>query len=75
VFYNNLSSMAAAGAMRPGHCPGGGIQWSFLCEAGNLPHWVMHPALHRPICMVIEMASNLLEFLIVVDFDCPHNRS
>ena len=67
--------MAAAGAMRPGHCPGGGIQWSFLCEAGNLPHWVIHPALHHPICMVIEMASNLPEFFINVDFDRPHNRS
>jgi hypothetical protein len=44
-------------------------------EALDVLHWAMHPALHRCICMVIEVASNLPAFFVVADYLFAHNLS
>jgi hypothetical protein len=45
-----------------------------LHEATDALHWVMHPASHRRICMVIEIASVRRVFFVVIDFVLDHNH-
>jgi hypothetical protein len=44
-------------------------------EALDVLHWVMRPALHRRIRMVIEVASNLPAFFVVTDYLFAYNLS
>jgi hypothetical protein len=53
-------------------------QWWHLValhEATDALHWAMHPALYHCIRMIIEIASNLPAFFVVVDFVVGHNCS
>jgi hypothetical protein len=56
--------MAAAGAIRRRHLTDGDL---------DVLHWVMPPALYCHICMAIEIASDLLTFVVVVDSLLPTN--
>jgi hypothetical protein len=52
-------------------------QWQYpvaSSEALDVLHWAMGPALYRRIHMVIETASNLPAFFIVVDFLVANNQ-
>ena len=44
-------------------------------EALDVLHWVMRPASHRRICMVIEVASNLPAFFVIADYLFAHKLS
>jgi hypothetical protein len=45
-------------------------------EALDVLHWAMHPTLYRCIrIMVIETASNLPVFFVIVDSVVAHNHS
>jgi hypothetical protein len=46
-----------------------------LHEATDALHWAMRPVLYRHIRMGIEIASNLPEFFVIVDFVVGHKRS
>jgi hypothetical protein len=53
-------------------------QWRHLValhEATDALHWVMHPALHCRIRMVIKVASNLLAFFVIADYLFAHKLS
>jgi hypothetical protein len=43
-------------------------------EAQAVLHWAMHPGLFRRIRMVIEIASNLPAFFVVIDDLFAYNR-
>jgi hypothetical protein len=45
------------------------------CEALDVLHWAMHPALHCRICMVIEVTSDLPSFFVVADYLFAHKLS
>ncbi len=61
--------MMTTRAIQHRHFPNGGIS-----EALDVLHWVMRPALYRYICMVIEIASTLPAFFVVVNIDHSHNH-
>jgi hypothetical protein len=44
-------------------------------EALDVLHWAMHPGLHRPIPMVIEVASDLPAFFVIADYLFAHKLS
>jgi hypothetical protein len=44
-------------------------------EALDVLHWVMCPALHQRIPMVIEIASEFPAFFCIVNFVVAHNGS
>jgi hypothetical protein len=44
-------------------------------EALDVLHWAMHPASHRRIRMVIEVASDLTAFFVVANYLFAHKLS
>jgi hypothetical protein len=44
-------------------------------EALDVLHWTMHPASHRRIRMVIEVASDLPAFFVFADYLFAHELS
>jgi hypothetical protein len=53
-------------------------QWRHLValhEATDALHWVMRPAFHSRICMVIKIASILLAFFVIADYLFAHTLS
>jgi hypothetical protein len=46
-----------------------------LHEATDVLNQAMRPALHRCICMVIEVASNSFAFFVVADYLFAHKLS
>ncbi len=46
-----------------------------LHEAMDALHWAMRPALHRRICMAIEIASVRRVFFVAVNFVVGHNHT
>jgi hypothetical protein len=45
-----------------------------LHEATDALHWVMHPALHRRICMAIKIARVSPVIFVIDDFVVCHNH-
>ena len=43
-------------------------------EARDVLHWAMHPELYSCIPMVIEMASDLSAFFVIIDFLLGHHN-
>jgi hypothetical protein len=61
---------------RHGNVMGALAQWRHpvaCIEARDVLHRAMCPTLHRPICMAIEIASDLPVFFVVADSLLPTN--